>query len=38
MLFSEMGFDAVFFGRIDESEKNFRMQGKTLQFVTKPFA
>jgi hypothetical protein len=33
MIFSEMGFDAVFYGRIDESEKSFRMQENTLQFV-----
>lgn len=35
-LFAEMGFDAVFFGRIDYKDKEKRMNEKTLEWVWMP--
>ena len=35
-LFAEMGFDALFFGRIDYEDKNKRMNDKTMEWVWIP--
>lgn len=35
-LYSRMGFEAIFFGRIDDNEKNYRKIKKTLEFIWQP--
>ena len=35
-LFSDMGFDAVFMGRVDRHDKEKRRQNKELEFVWRP--
>lgn len=32
-LFANMGFESVFFGRINDEEKNYRKETKTLEFI-----
>ena len=32
-LFAEMGFDALFFGRLDYDDKNKRLRDKTMEMV-----
>ena len=36
-LFSDMGFDAFFFARIDYEDRDKRMEEKSMQWVWKPF-
>ena len=36
-LFSEIGFDTIFQGRISVEEKKQRIQDGTLEFISKPF-
>jgi hypothetical protein len=35
--FSEMGFDAWFFGRLDYQDKNRRLRDKEMEFVWRPY-
>jgi alpha-mannosidase len=35
-LYAEMGFDAVFFGRLDYQEKEKRLEEKTMEYVWRP--
>ena len=35
-LFAEMGFDALFFGRIDHQDKDKRMKEQSLEFIWNP--
>jgi hypothetical protein len=35
-LFAEMGFDALFFGRLDYQEKELRLQEKTMEYIWRP--
>lgn len=32
-LYSKLGFESIFFGRIDDEEKNYRKGQKSLEFV-----
>ena len=35
-LFAQMGLEAIFFGRIDDEEKRFRKQNKSMEFIWQP--
>ena len=37
-LFAEMGFDALFFGRLDYQDKNKRMNDKSMEWIWMPNA
>jgi alpha-mannosidase len=36
-LFAEMGLDAVFFARLDQQEKDKRLEEKTMEWIWRPF-
>jgi hypothetical protein len=38
MIYSEMGYDALFLGRIDNSEILYRSYSEDLEFIWRPFS